>query len=313
MVALKNNLDSIISSVDLPPPVSNVNDKKNIKYKEVDVLENVKPTIDEIELSNKINSLNESVYLLQGKIKEKNDLILQLKSSKDEKPIKKKQSLQISFSNVFLELFKITLPVVIVILLFLQHQKKQFKNDILVNMINGDNFSMQLGLELLRDNYSIEHNQYYYKLIDYQIRNTVQNIWDWHNFSKYKIYKEIDQLKQFTFSDDKASFNLVKNITNYHKTEEKELIEMYENFYDVEIKEKINEDFISNLREGNIFLKNDKCLDSYLKFEQALILNSKSVAAQQGRVLSFNCAYRNNSSKLFLTLKTQEAIYLLKR
>ena len=313
MVAFKNNQDSTRPSVDLPPPVSLVNDKEKPKYQEVDVLQNVKSTLDENELNKKITDLSENLNLLQSKIKEQNDIISHLKTKKEEIQTQKKLPLKNVVFSIFLELFKITLPVAIVILLFFQHEKKQLKNDILINIISGEDFKLQLGLELLRDNYSKEHNQYYYKLIDYQIRNNVANIWDWHNFSNINSYKKLDQLKQFSFSDDKASFNLVKNISNYHTIEGKELSEIYENFYDVEVKEKINIDFINTLREGNIFLKNNKCIDSYLKFEQALILNSKSVAAQQGRVLSFNCAYRNNSSKLLVTLKTQEAISLLKR
>ncbi len=316
MVPLKNinnKNENIKPNVDLPPPVNIVKGKEKTKYQEVDVLKNINSTVEENKLNKDINELSKDISILQDKIKEQSNIISNFESKKTEDTTIKKQYLKSAILPALLEIIKITIPVTIVMLLFLQHEKKQLKSNILVNMINGENFKIQIALELLRDNYSTEHNQYYYKLIDHQVRNNVLNIWDWHNFSIINSYKKLDQLKQLTFSDDKANFNLENNIVGYHKVQEKDLREIYENFYDVEVNEKDNHDFTNTLREGNIFLKNKKCLDSYLKFERALSFSSQSVAAQQGRVLSFNCAYKDDSNALTTALKTQEAIKLLSR
>ena len=191
---------------------------------------------------------------------------------------------------IFFEIIKTTVPAIIVGLFVLNLSQKAVSPDILESLISNDPARVQIGLELVKTNVSSENDRKkYYDLAYKKLIGAIDQSWNPSDSnSVIKKATFILSLNEFSFADD--DYDMTKKVEEKIKLNRKAVRSTYEAFYNTEI-EKLasNSKFLGSLREANIFLTNNKCLNSLEKFIEAERHSALSKAVKYGKTIAVNC------------------------
>ena len=191
---------------------------------------------------------------------------------------------------IIFEIVKTTLPAIIVGLFVLELNQKSVTPDILESLVSNDPARVQIGLELVKSNVkSVSDRGKYYEIAKKKIEQEIDMAWS--------PASSDDLIKKATFSLSLANlkfqdgdFNLESFIADKVKLNKKTIRSSYETFYNTEVDELSNNTkFISKLREANIFISNNKCLNALEKFIEAERLSDYSKSVDYGKTLAVNC------------------------
>ncbi len=191
---------------------------------------------------------------------------------------------------IIFEIVKTTLPAIIVGLFVLELNQKSVTPDILESLVSNDPARVQIGLELVKSNVkSISDRNKYYEIAKKKIEQEIDMAWSPRSGDDL-IKKAIFSLSLANLKFQDEAFNLESFIAEKIKLNKKTIRSSYETFYNTEIdKLSNNSNFISNLREANIFLTNKKCLNALEKFIEAERLSDYSKSVDYGKTLAVNC------------------------
>ena len=191
---------------------------------------------------------------------------------------------------IFFEIIKTTVPAVIVGLFVLQVNKKAVTPDILESLVSNDPSRVLIGLELVKSNINSESDKNkYYQLALKKLENQIDT--SWNPSSGSDIIKQAMfslNLKEMSFKD--GEFDLGQLIKEKIMVNKKSIRSAYEAFYQTELGQfQSQTKFIGPLREANIFMSNNKCIEALEKFIEASRYNGDSKSVTYGKTLAVNC------------------------
>lgn len=231
--------------------------------------------------------------------------------------VMKTRAFAASFLVVF-EVVKTTLPAVIVGLFVVNLNQKSIAPDVLESLVSDDLNRVQIGLEMIKSNYTGNEKDRLYQLVQQKIFSDIDKSWEPTSSATLLSRANLSRsIAAVDFKDD--NFDL-KTIIQAKVLKNKKSIRMsYESFYNTEqTKFSRNKKFLGALTEANIFLRNKKCLSALDKYIEASSFNVNSKSVIYGQTIALNCVGEgeNNGTltqKIFKIQENKDALDLLQK
>lgn len=199
-------------------------------------------------------------------------------------------ALAISVLVILGEVVKSVMPAAIVWLYFQQQQKFDISQQAINHLASGEQFQIEVGLTLLKEQAKPELQEYYYKVVTKRLEQLIVQSWSMENIDHNKLWHKLSEIYNYSFVDAEK-LNLPALVSASMQKEEQSLYELYENFYQAELKNLNDGALVDHLRQANIFLGQKECLKSYERFDLVFNRIPDSLAATKGKMLSFHCAF----------------------
>jgi hypothetical protein len=210
------------------------------------------------------------------------------------------------------EVVKGTLPAAIVWIYLHQKDELNLSQKAINHLASGEQFQIEVGLTLLKENADAQLREHYYKVVKNKIELAVAHVWNLETIDHKGMWEILSELYNYSFIDE-GKLDLPNLVSSSMQKEEQSVRELYENFYQTELKNLSDPTLVDHLRQANIFMGQKECLKSYERFDLVLTRVPDSLAAMKGKHLSFHCAFLKDRKATRDYFKKKEAVTYLEK